>query len=420
MAEIQPLRAWQYNNFLKENLQDITASMSETVTQQKKAMFYQQPFHYFHISSPIDTPPYHNAKRRAENWKLDKVIEQDALEGIYIYCQYFHLKENPEKIYVRKGFIAHIRATDFDKKIVLPHELTIKRAVEHRVALLENTNMHTIPTHAFYTDEQQVLEKYIDESITAPIADVTDQNGTRHVLSVIHDRKIIDFFVQNLADKQVWIADGHHRYESSCQYAKLKKEQNPNHKGNELYNFHLMWFTNTASSSLGVFPTHRIIHSLKNFDEKDFFDTISEYFDIEETTHTHNKGLAPSENLGTFLLVFAEKSYLAKLKKDAMEKFNIDLPNEVKRLDLSVLHYFMLEKGLGLKEQMQFEYLDFTHQISQCYKQVAAKQAQFAVITRKVTLSEIESVIKNGYIMPAKTTYFFPKVLGGLVFSSAE
>ncbi len=420
MAEIQSLRAWQYNDFLKENLQNMTASMSETVAQQKKAMFYQQPFHYFHISSPIDTPPYHNAKRRVENWKLDKVIEKDALDGIYVYYQYFHLKENPEKMYCRKGFIAHIKATDFSEKIVLPHELTIKRAVEHRIALLENTEMHTIPTHAFYTDEAQNLEKYMEECISHPISDVIDANNTRHVVGVIHDRKVIDLFVKNLAEKQVWIADGHHRYESSYKYAKMQKEQNPNHTGKELYNFHLMWFTNTVSSNLGVFPTHRILHSLKNFDEKDFFDTISEYFNITETTHTHNKGLAPTENLGTFLLVFLEKSYLATLKNDAIQKFAIDLPDEVKKLDLSVLHYFMLEKGLGLREQMQFEYLDFTHQISECYKQVESKKAQFAVITRKVTLKEIESVIQNGYIMPAKTTYFFPKVLGGLVFSSAK
>lgn len=419
MAEIQSLRAWRYNEFLKEILPQITAPMSETVLQQKRAMFYHQPYHYFHISSPMDTPPYHNATRRVENWKLDKVIEQDGVAGIYVYFQYFHLKENPQKIYCRKGFIAHIKATEFTENIVLPHELTIKRAVEHRVALLESTNMHTIPTHAFYTDKNLSVEHLLEESIQYPLADVTDQYGTRHVLSVIHDRKAIDVFIEMMKEKQVWIADGHHRYESSVKYAQLQKRRNNHHTGNELYNYHLMWFTNTESSDLGLFPTHRIIHSLKHFDKDDFFKTIQEFFDIEINTQTQETRLAPSENLGTFLLVFKNESYILRLKSNAMAKFEADLPEEVKQLDLSVLHYFILEKGLGLREQMQFEYLDFTHKVSQCYKDVQEGKAQFAILTRKVTLQEIENVIKKGYIMPAKTTYFFPKVLGGLVFSSA-
>lgn len=417
-TEIQPFKAWRYNDYLKVQLPQITAPLTETLAQQRKEIFYQQPYHYYHISSPLDTPPYNNAQRRVENWKADKVIELDNMPAFYVYAQYFHLRENPEKIYTRKGFIAHLRTTDFSEKIVLPHELTIQKAVEHRVELLKAIQMHTIPTHGFYTDKAQSLEKYWDECLQNPIYEVTDKHGTKHVLARIQDHAIMQQFAKTLADKQIWIADGHHRYHSSAEYAKQKNEIST--KKYAGYNYHLMWLTNTESSDLGVFPTHRLVHNIENFSEENFIKALEHDFIINETDFSPEKTLAPTENLWTFVLVFKERNFLLRLKKEAFATFSQDIPQEVKRLDVSVMHHFILEKCLNLSEQKQFEHLDFSPYLSHCYNEVEAGKAHFALITRRVTLEEIENVIHSGYTMPAKTTYFFPKVLGGLVFSDAD
>jgi uncharacterized protein (DUF1015 family) len=417
-TEIQPFKAWRYNDYLTAQLPQITAPLTETLAQQRKAIFYQQPYHYYHISSPLDTPPYTNAQRRVDNWKTDKVIELDELPAFYVYAQYFSLKENPEKIYTRKGFIAHLRTSDFDEKIVLPHELTIEKAVNYRIELLKNTQMHTIPTHGFYTDKNQVLEKYWDESLKNPIYEVVDEFGTKHVVARIQDYAIMQSFAKNLADKQIWIADGHHRYQSSFEYAKQKNEMSKRHYAG--YNYHLMWLTNTESSDLGLLPTHRLVHSLEDFSEENFLKQLEMDFIITETDFSPDKTLAPTENLWTFVLVFKERNFLLRLKKDNFATFDAPIPEAVKRLDVSVMHHFILEKCLGLSEQKQFEHLDFSPYLGRCYEEVKQGNAHFALITRKVTLEEIESVIYSGYTMPAKTTYFFPKVLGGLVFSDAD
>ena len=417
MADILPFKAFRYNHILGKNLKELTAPLTETILQQKHEIFYQKPFHYYHISSPIDTPPFQNAQRRVENWKLDKVINQDTLPAIYVYYHYFHLKDS-DKTYCRKGFIAFIKACEYKEKVILPHELTIQKAVEYREALLENMLMHTIPTHGFYTDEAQSVEKYLEEAIAVPLYEITDNDGVIHKLGRIHDKKVINQFILALKDKQVWIADGHHRYESSVHFRKHKmryqKEENPK----SAFNYHMMWLTNTKSSDLGVFPTHRIVHSLENFDKKDFLQRLSIYFDIKEIEKSKEMGLAPTENLWTFLLIFQDKNYQIQLKKEAFESFEAEQPKEVKELDVSVMHYFILEKSLGLKEQMLFDYLDFSQYLSKCYAMVNSGEAQFAILTRKITLEEIEKVCLSGDTMPAKATYFYPKVLGGLVFGS--
>ena len=117
-------------------------------------------------------------------------------------------------------------------------------------------------------------------------------------------------------------------------------------------------------------------------------------------------------------MIFQDKNYQIQLKKEAFESFEAEQPKEVKELDVSVMHYFILEKSLGLKEQMLFDYLDFSQYLSKCYAMVNSGEAQFAILTRKITLEEIEKVCLSGDTMPAKATYFYPKVLGGLVFGS--
>jgi uncharacterized protein (DUF1015 family) len=417
MANIRPFRAWRYNSILAENLEELTAPMSETVLQQKQASFYRTPYHYFHISSPIDSPPFENVQRRVQNWQLDKVILQDTLPAIYVYAQYFTLHRE-EKFCIRKGFICQVEATDYDEKAVLPHENTIAKAVEYRQNLLEHTRLQTLPTHGLYEDKDCLLEHYLAESLKYPLYEVRDKNDSVHQLSVIQDRKVIEYFLQVIRDKQIIIADGHHRYESSVSYRKQCQTQNPAHIGEEPYNFHLMWLTNTAEGDAGILPTHRIAHSLTDFSESDLLAKLRQYFTLEEVKREEDLGLAPCENLWTFMLILREKNFLLRLRPEVFVEFKGDLPEAVKRLDLSVLHHFLFEKCIGLSGQAQFQHLDYSQYVNQCYKSVAEGQAQFAVLTRRITFEEIQAVCQSDQTMPAKATYFFPKVLGGLVFSS--
>ncbi len=411
---MKPFRAWHYNAFLKAQLTELTAPLSETNLQQKQAHFYQQPFHYFHISAPIDVPPYDNPRRRTQNWKLDKVIEQDKFPAIYAYSQTFTLHKD-NTIYTQIGVICLIESTEYEQKTVLPHENTIPKAVKHRQELLDATRLHTVPTHLLYTDEAKTLDIYLEEALAHTTYEVCDKNDTIHRIAPIHDRKIQALFIAQLADKQALIADGHHRYESSVAYRK----QYEGEPISEDFGYHLAWLTNTASNNIGILPTHRLAKNLPNFEEKAFLEVLAQDFDILPTIRNEERGLAPTENLWTFLLILPEADYILTLKPTAFDNFKQDLPDAVKRLDLSVMHHFIFEKQFDLRGERQFEFLDYTQYVSQAYKEVQQGTANFALLTRRITIAEIDAVCQAGHKMPAKATYFFPKVLGGLVFAEA-
>jgi uncharacterized protein (DUF1015 family) len=421
MALIKPFRAWHYNAILKENLDVLTAPLSESKLQQLQKAFYKLPYHYYHISSPLDVPPFENAHRRITNWKLDKVIVQDMIPAFYVYYQHCVFPKT-SKTFTRKGLIAMIWAYSFEERVVLPHEKTFASVVDFRTQLLQHTQMQTIPTHGFYTDEAQQMESFWEESMSNPLHDFKDKHHTQHQLSVIQDKKVLDKCVQTLADKQIWLADGHHRYESSVKYRQYQQAVHPQYSEQADYNYHLIWLTNTASSDAGIHPTHRIVHSLKNFHAQDFLQKLSAYFVIESYEAPENKEINKEVTLAkepafTFILVFADGSFKIQLKDKTLQHFQKDLPDVIKKLDISVLHYYILEKALDLSEEKQLNHLDFSHLSDFCLKEVREGKAQFAILTKTITLDEIEVICQNAYTMPPKATYFFPKVLGGLVFA---
>lgn len=405
MAEISPFRAWRYNHFLKDKVSELSAPLNESLLTQKAAFFYRYPFHHFHISSPIDVPPFENARRRVENWQLDKVILQDALPAIYVYAQRFQLPSQTNW-QSRMGFICQIKP---NQQEILPHERTIARAVEYRVQLLEYTQMQTLPTHGLYEDSQAQLESYLEEALTCPIYTVKDQQGVEHRLAVIHDYKIIQRFVEVLASKKIFIADGHHRYESSEQFFR----QNQAHR-------HLMWLSNVSKGDAGILPTHRLVHSLKHFEPQKFLQKLREYFEIKPFSQSPQDFVqSPPAKQASFLLLLAAKHYLLELRPETLQAFQADLPDIIKELEVSILDYFILEKCLGLKGQMQYDYVDFSQQEDYCTQALAEERVNFALLTRAIRFPTIRDVCLSGNVMPAKATYFYPKMLGGLLFSDA-
>lgn len=411
--KIKPFRAWRYNDFLRTQLSELTAPLSETNLQQKQAYFYTQPFHYFHISAPVDVPPYDNPQRRAQNWKLDKVIQQDKLPAIFAYSQTFTLHKEP-KIYTQVGVVCLVESTRYGQKIILPHENTIPKAVKHRQELLEATHLHTVPTHLLYTDAESNLDEYLKEALAYPLYEIRDKNDTIHRLTPIQNRQIIAKFAERLAGKQAIIADGHHRYESSVAYT-----QHATNEAGEDFGYHMAWLTNTATNELGILPTHRLAKNIPHFDQKRFLEGLAQDFDITITPRNEERGNAPADNLWTFLLILPEADYLLRLKPEAFQQSTQDAPEVIKRLDLSVMHHFIFKKQLSLEGEQQYEHLDYTQYVSQAYREVQSGDANFAILTRRITFEEIEAVCKEGHTMPAKATYFFPKVLGGIVFADA-
>jgi uncharacterized protein (DUF1015 family) len=421
MAEIKPIRAWRYNDSVAKDIDTLTSPLFDVVSDKQRKSLYQNPLNSIHLSVPQEPDASTQAALLLKQWKKEGVIVQDKLPAIYVYYQYFKLSGS-SKEYCRKGFISHIRTYDWSENVILRHENTIPKSVNDRIELLEKTELHVSPTHGLYTDDSFTLEKFMDEAILSPVYECEDYQGVRDVLGVIHDANVIQKFIDFIKDKSIILADGHHRYEGSLFYRKRKAEQNPDHTGNEGYNFHLMYLTNTEAGDLRILPTHRVIKGISNFDEVQIIEKLKVDFEVKEIEDADTLNEIIVGKKWAFGILLKDKTLKVKLKPESLTKMKWHFPDEVKELDLTVLHYFIIEKILDIpgKDQRQSENISFDRSFSDCLTKVIRGDAQMAIITQDISIEEVKKVCHSGYTMPQKSTYFYPKVICGFLFSSIK
>ncbi len=421
MAEIKPIRAWRYNDALAADIDTITSPLFDVVSEKQRKSLYQNPLNSIHLSVPEGSDAATKASRLLQSWKKEGVIRQDKLPAIYVYYQYFKLSGSTKE-YCRKGFICHIRTYDWNEGVILRHENTIPKSVNDRIELLEKTELHVSPTHGLYTDESFTLETYMDEAISNPVYECEDYQGVRDVMGVIQDAHVIQKFIDFMKDKTVILADGHHRYEGSLLYKRKKAKENPHHHGEEGYNFHLMYLTNTEADDLRILPTHRLIHDVPNFDEALIIEKLHEDFDVKEIEDADTLNEIILGKKWAFGILLKDKTLKVRLKPDAISKLWWDFPEEIKQLDLTVLHYFIIEKIIGIpgKDQRKSENVSFDRSFSDCLTKVIKGEAQMAIITQDISIEDVKKVCHSGYTMPQKSTYFYPKVICGFLFSSIK
>lgn len=418
MAEILPIKAWRYNPELNAQIEELTSPLFDVVSSKQREALYRNENNSIHLSVPKGENPAQKAKNTLEKWKKAGVILQDKIPGIYVYYQYFTLT-GEEKEFCRKGFVCHIKAYDWEENIVLRHENTIDRAVKERIDILRKTAFQTSPTHGLYDDPGFILEKYMDEAISSPLYDIEDYQGVKEVLGVIHDVKIIQQFCRMIQEKNIILADGHHRYQGAIAYRKEQKASNSSPTEREGYNYHMMYLTNASAKGLKILPTHRLFQNTHLSKEK-LVEKLSPYFTFKEVLDPQEIGDLLINQPWAFGLIFKNSAYKIRLKPERIEERTDGIPDIIKRLDLEVLHYFFIEKAMGIarEEQRCSPNIDYERNLSRCHYMVSSGQADFAVITKGVTMKEVIEVSRNGYIMPQKSTFFYPKAVAGLIFSS--
>ncbi len=418
MAEILPIRPWRYHPKLQDKIEDLTAPLFDVVSDKQRKALYENPYNSIHLSVPKGTRPAERAAKTLEQWKKTSVLVQDVLPAIYVYYQHFKLAGDA-RAYCRKGFICHIRTYDWNEKVILRHENTIPKAVNDRVDILQKTQLHASPTHGLYTDKSFTLEKYMDEAMSDPIFETEDYQGVRDVLAVIQDIAVIRKFIDVIRDQTIILADGHHRYEASLihKQAMLAKFPGQTRSG---FNYHLMYLTNTESDDLKILPTHRLIKKLPAFDEQKVMKKFNDDFIIKpvEDSDTLNEIIAGKQ--WAFGIMTKGNSFKVRLKPEVFHTLTWPFPDVVKKLDLTVLHYSIIEKILGIpgKVQRQSEQVDYDRSYADCMEKVINGEAQMAIITNEVSIEDVKEVCRSGYTLPQKSTYFYPKAIGGFLFTS--
>ncbi|WP_075351415.1 DUF1015 domain-containing protein [Algoriphagus marinus] len=419
MAEILPIKAWRYSDELASGIEELSAPLFDVVSAKQRKLLYENPLNSIHLSVPKGANPAQEAALTLQKWKKEGILKQDLLPGIYVYYQYFRLPGEQEER-CRKGFICQIKAYDWDENVILRHENTIVSAVNDRIELLKSSQIQASPTHGLYEDLEGSLEVHMDAAIASPLYELEDYQGVREVLGVIHDAKVISKFLKVLRDKKIILADGHHRLQGAIAYRK-SQQGNLSEEKWKGFDYHMMYLTNTAGNHLKILPTHRLFYGLK-MTEGEFMAKVSEWFEVKKFGDSEELGGYAFHKPWSFGLVIGEESYLLQLSKEKYQTFNQHLPDPIRKLDLEVLHELVFTRILGISsdQQRNSDQLVYERNFSRCIQEVKSGNASFAVITRELELAQVLEVCKSGFVMPQKSTYFYPKALGGLLFASID
>jgi len=417
MAEIRPFRAWRYHSKHTHRIDSLVSPLFDVISEKQRKQLYAEPLNSMHLSVPLGENSALRAKQKLSEWKNNGDIVQDPEPSIYVYYQYFCLPNDPVKR-VRKGFVCFIKAYDYKEGIVLRHENTIPHSVNDRIELLEQTHLNVSPTHGLYTDKDFELEPYMDAAMESPIYEIEDYQGVTDAFAIIRHPEVIRFFQEKLANQKIILADGHHRYAGSLQYRKQMMQKLDD--GEALYNYHMIYLTNTEADDLRILPTHRLIKDLPRFDVSQLLKDITRFFYVKEVEDTSAINEFIMGKKWCYGVLLAEKAFVIKLREEQFKDLQWQFPEKIKALDLTVLHYFFIEKVLGIpgKYQRSSQHIDFERNLLACYQKVNSGRADMALITNEVHIDQVKEVCYSGYTLPQKSTYFYPKVVCGFLFGS--
>ncbi|MEE1280319.1 MAG: DUF1015 domain-containing protein [Oscillospiraceae bacterium] len=421
MALIKPFKAMRFSQSAGDIASLVCPPYDIVSDAQRAALLSKNEHNLIRLELPRGDEPYKEAAKVTREWLDDGVLCCDEQDGIYVYEEKFTVKG---KAYSFKGFVSLVRLHEFSEGIVLPHEYTLSKAKQDRFNLMTETGCSFSQIYSMYMDPEGTVGGKI-AALSDREADIsfTDGDGVTHSLWCVYDKADIEFIQNEMKDRKVYIADGHHRYETALNFARANSKALGD--DSERTNYCMMILVDMENDGLVVFPTHRIIHSLENFDAEEMLGRCKDYFEIcenldlsdiqprlDSAAEKGEKAFAFYSTNGTFtLLTLKDKSIMKELLPDMSEASQ--------NLDVSVLHNLVLERLFGIdKENMANQKnLSYTRDIDEAIAAVNEGRANCAFLINPTLVTEIRDVAAAGEKMPQKSTYFYPKIITGLVMN---
>jgi uncharacterized protein (DUF1015 family) len=339
-----------------------------------------------------------------------------------------------EQVRTRLGFIALVELHEFEKGIIRPHEKTFSATTVDRLSLIETSQANFSPIFSLFSDPSNEISEILRAAIQPlqPDLDFEDLQGFRHRLWRLRDRRIHLEIGQRLADRPVYIADGHHRYGTALEYRNQIRSQKPTLDPDDPCNFVMMYLTSIHDPGLAMRPVHRVVCDIDQKAIQGFVDKARTYFDVETFDFDRldrrqiEKGSLGQVMKGTNSIVIGaalrdDKGFHILQAKEGVTEWALDqgIPEPLRRLDVTVVTELVLEKILGLNgaaldDERSVQYVST---LDEALRAVYAERCPIALILNPTRLDQLQEVSDAGLIMPRKSTYFYPKVMAGLVIN---
>lgn len=437
MATVLPFRGLVYSASRIPDFSAVVAPPYDVISDEKAEQYRaRHPNNIVHLDLPEGIAPqkYKDAAQTLARWRSEGVLATDDTPSIYVTSQRYAVRGMPEK--TRWGFIALLRIEEDSAGIVLPHEQTMDKPRTDRLELILATRAQTSPIFVLYSDPAGEISSMI-ESVAHRPADrwVSDDAGVDTRLWRIGDREVIRAVQEGLGARKIWIADGHHRYAAAREArnqlaASHSRAQGPAGSWDHV----LAYFSNVDAPGLTILPYHRVLRGIARVDIAALTHKLESYFDLKnfsfegfnhraEQIRRRLREVADRGRVAVALYSGGAGFMLLVFRPGAgSESLLADIPEPLRDLDVSILHRAVFEAALGITPESQRSGLAmrYTEDVERAMSWVDAGDGQAAFLLNTPRRHQMLSVAEQGLQMPQKSTFFYPKVLTGLVLHPFE
>jgi uncharacterized protein (DUF1015 family) len=370
-----------------------------------------------------------------KRWETEDVLVRSDSPSMYVTSHTFDPNDGAEPK-TRFGLIALVRIEEEGSGVILPHEKTFSAHKDDRLKLMRACDAQFSQIFSLYEDPDNTVLDLMKEVLEGqPLVSFAFKDGSRHALWTVRHRPLFKKVADALLNKRIFIADGHHRYETARNYRNSMRARYGTRPPNRSYEFVMMYLTSMEDEGLVVLPSHRLIKRCDSFGPGGFFEKIKEWFDIEEMpcsktsgktgVATFKKALAERGQAGSTIGFFhqgAERFSMLSLKPEKRDEMGDDLHPTLKQLDVLVLSRFLLQRTLGftLEDLNNEEIFHYERSVTRAVGMVESGTYKMVFLLNPTRIEQVKEVAGSRLIMPRKSTYFYPKVITGLVFNKID
>lgn len=415
MTLIKPFKAVHYNQEAIGDLSKVVCPPYDVISKEDQARYLSShPYSFIQILLGLNKSnddkydnKYTRAKKLFEDWQKKSILKEDAKPCLYFYKQEYVVRGEKHS---RMGFIALMRLQDKGDSEIFPHENTHAHAKEDRLRLWRNIRANCSPIFVCFSDKGKTVERIFLENVSLgqPFINIVDNERVAHKLWRLEDSALIDQIKETLVEQHLFIADGHHRYETAMELRRILLSHKRRANGQEACNFVMTYFTSIDSKDLLILPIHRMVKKIRG--KMNF---LEEFFRIDRVGNKEDLPILlmkAGQNEHAIGFYNSEGAKLLRLKnKLLIDQYIKEGSREFRSLDAAILKSFILDR-IGVKP----EDVIYTKDVTEAISLVDTKDIEASFILNPVKIQELKAIALSGERMPPKTTYFYPKVLSGL------
>jgi uncharacterized protein (DUF1015 family) len=431
VAEIRPFRGIHYNQALLKDWSAVICPVYDIISPQQQQELYQRSeYNFVRLEFGRDLPQdtatdnkYTRAAATLEQWLRRGILVADAQPAIYLYDQFFTYQGRE---YQRRSLTLRVRVEEWDRMVVRPHESTMAEPKTDRLSLLWTLQANTSAILALYEGRDRQIATLLDnQARSKPLLDLKRVNGDGHRVWAITGSRAINQIATSLADQPLYIADGHHRYESALTYRRQRRDAAPSDVPDAPFNFAMMTLVEFTDPGLLILPPHRLVRGIPKSTLAELRAKLEVFFSVEEWplkmpgVWARLDELPKGRNENSLVLFGLDTDNLLLLRLpdpaavgQMMPYFHSEL---YKKLDVSIIDHVLLEEFLALSPDKEKASLAYSYDRQDAVNRVLNQEYQLAFLLNPIKPETVKAIADVSDKMPRKSTYFYPKLPAGLI-----